>query len=60
VELMGDARDRLVDRAKEAASDTTEKVHQVADRVMNEAQSAASPSTGAQGSAPPNFPQAPR
>lgn len=41
VELMGDARDRFMDRAKEAAHDTTEKVQQVAGRVMDEAQSAA-------------------
>jgi gas vesicle protein len=35
--LMGDARDRLVDRAKEAAQGTAEKVQHVAERVVSEA-----------------------
>lgn len=37
VALMGDARDRLVDRAKDVAAETTEKVQHVATRVMDEA-----------------------
>jgi ElaB/YqjD/DUF883 family membrane-anchored ribosome-binding protein len=36
VALMGDARDRLVDRAREVAQETTEKVQHVAGRVMDE------------------------
>ena len=43
VALMGDARDRLVDRAKEVAHETTEKVQHVAERVIDETKS-----TGAQ------------
>ena len=39
VALMGDARDRLVDRAKEVASETTEKVQHVAERVIDETKS---------------------
>lgn len=49
VELMGDARDRLVDRAKEAAHESTEKVQEkvqeVAGRVINETKSAVSEAT---------------
>jgi len=41
VALMGDARDRLVDQAKEAASDVREKVQHVAGRVIDEAQTTA-------------------
>lgn len=36
VQLMGDARDRLVDRASEAAGETKEKVQRVAERVIDE------------------------
>jgi gas vesicle protein len=39
VALMGDARDRLVDRAKEMAQETTEKVQHVAERVIDETKS---------------------
>jgi ElaB/YqjD/DUF883 family membrane-anchored ribosome-binding protein len=38
VALMGDARDRLVDRVKDVASETGEKVQHVASRVIDEAQ----------------------
>lgn len=36
VELMGGARDRMVDRARDVASETTEKVRHVAERVLDE------------------------
>lgn len=35
-QLMGDARDRLVERAKEAAVETKERVQEVAERVIDE------------------------
>lgn len=38
VEMMGDARDRVVDRVKEAAQETTGKVQAVAERVVSETQ----------------------
>ena len=38
VEMMGDARDRIVDRVKEAAQETTGKVQAVAERVVSETQ----------------------
>jgi ElaB/YqjD/DUF883 family membrane-anchored ribosome-binding protein len=38
VALMGDARDKLVDRVKDVASETGEKVQHVASRVIDEAQ----------------------
>jgi gas vesicle protein len=41
VELVGDTRDHLVDKVKAAAEDTKSKVEQVAERVVNEAQSTA-------------------
>jgi hypothetical protein len=37
-ELLGEARDSLIDRAQEAAQDTLEKVQQVAGDVMDQAQ----------------------
>jgi len=37
-ELLGDARDTLIDRAQEVAQDTLEKVQQVAGDVMDQAQ----------------------
>jgi gas vesicle protein len=40
-ELVGDARDRLVDRVRNVARDTTDKVQHVASRAVNEAQTAA-------------------
>ncbi len=40
-ELMGGARDQLVDRVREVAQETTEKVQHVAERVMGEAQTTA-------------------
>jgi ElaB/YqjD/DUF883 family membrane-anchored ribosome-binding protein len=41
VQLMGDARDRLVDRVKDVAEETAGKVQHVASRVMDEAQTTA-------------------
>ena len=41
VELMGDARDQLVDRAREVAQETKDKVQHVAERAVGEAQTAA-------------------
>ena len=38
VELVGEARDRLVDRVRDVARETGEKVTQVAERVMEEGQ----------------------
>ena len=40
-ELVGDARDRLVDRVRDAARDTKDKVQHVAERAVGEAQNAA-------------------
>ncbi len=40
-QLMGGARDRLIDRARDVARDTTQKVEHVAERVADEAQSTA-------------------
>ena len=40
-ELMGGARDHLVERAREAADEATDKVQRVAERVVGEAQSTA-------------------
>ena len=40
-ELMGDARDRLVDRAKDVASEAKEKLQTVAERTINQAKTAA-------------------
>lgn len=40
-ELVGDARDHLVDKVKDVAEDTKAKVEQVADRVVTEAKSTA-------------------
>jgi hypothetical protein len=37
-ELLGEARDNLIDRAQEVAQDTVEKVQQVAGEVMDQAQ----------------------
>lgn len=42
VKLMGDTRDRVVDRASDAARETTDKVQQVATRVMDETRSTTS------------------
>ena len=39
-QLLGGARDRLVDRVKEAASETKDKAQHVAERVMDEARTA--------------------
>jgi hypothetical protein len=39
VELMGDARDKLVDKAREQVSETTEKVERVVERAVPEVQS---------------------
>lgn len=41
VRLMGDARDRLVDRVKDVAEETADKVQHVAARVMDDAQTTA-------------------
>ena len=41
VRLMGDARDRLVDRVKDVAGEAADKVSHVATRVMDEAQDTA-------------------
>ena len=41
VELMGDARDQIVDRAREVAQEATSKVQNVAARVMDQAQTTA-------------------
>jgi ElaB/YqjD/DUF883 family membrane-anchored ribosome-binding protein len=41
VQLMGDARDRLVDRVRDVAEETAGKVQHVASRVMDEAQTTA-------------------
>jgi hypothetical protein len=41
VRLMGDARDRLVDRVKDVAEEAAGKVQHVAARVMDEAQDTA-------------------
>ena len=41
VRIMGDARDRLVDRVKDVAEDTKEKVQHVASRAMEETKTAA-------------------
>ena len=40
-ELMGDVRDRLVDRAKDVASDTKEKLQSVAERTIDQAKTVA-------------------
>ena len=40
-ELMGEARDRLVDRAKDVASETKEKLQAVAERTIDQAKTAA-------------------
>lgn len=40
-ELMGDVRDKLVDRAKDVASDTKEKLQAVAERTIDQAKAAA-------------------
>jgi hypothetical protein len=40
-ELVGDARDRLVDRVRNVARETKDKVQHVAERAMNEAETAA-------------------
>ena len=40
-ELMGEARDRLVDRAKDVASDAKEKLQAVAERTIDQAKTAA-------------------
>ena len=47
VELVGSARDKLVDRMRDVARETGEKVTQVAERVMDEAQTTASGGGGA-------------
>lgn len=49
VELMGDARDRIVDRAKDVAQDTTEKVQHVAERVISETKSTVADSARQEG-----------
>ena len=41
VELMGDARDQLVDRARDVAQETKDKVQHVAERAVGEAQTTA-------------------
>lgn len=41
VQLMGDARDELVDRAREVAQDATTRVQHVAERVIDEARTTA-------------------
>ncbi|MGQ0815809.1 MAG: DUF3618 domain-containing protein [Gemmatimonadota bacterium] len=46
-QLMGSARDRLMERARETASDAKERVQQVAERVIDERSSPATESNGA-------------
>jgi hypothetical protein len=41
VQLVGDARDRLVDRVRNVPRETADKVQDVAERVMEDAESAA-------------------
>ena len=48
VELVGSARDKLVDRMRDVARETGEKVTQVAERVMEEGQAAAGRGAGTQ------------
>ncbi len=50
VELVGEARDKFVDRMRNVARETSEKVTQVAERVMDEAQSALAGGARAQAS----------
>jgi ElaB/YqjD/DUF883 family membrane-anchored ribosome-binding protein len=50
VKLMGDTRDRVVDRAADVARETTDKVQQVASRVMDETRSTTSVADREQGS----------
>ncbi|MDQ3605146.1 MAG: DUF3618 domain-containing protein [Gemmatimonadota bacterium] len=48
-ELMGGARDQLVRKARDVASETTEKVQRVAERVIDEAQDTAQEAAREQG-----------
>lgn len=48
-EFMGGARDQLVERAREVAGETTEKVQRVAERAMDEAQTTAGEAAREQG-----------
>ena len=48
-ELFGDARDKLVDRVRDVARDTTEKAKNVAERVVNEMQTEGSQGRQTQG-----------
>ena len=49
VSLMGEARDRLVDRAREVAGETKEKVQQVAQRVLDEGKGTAAEAARTEG-----------
>ncbi|MGZ8378191.1 MAG: DUF3618 domain-containing protein [Gemmatirosa sp.] len=57
VRLMGDARDRLVDRVKDVAGETAGKVQHVASRVMDEAQTTARDAARDEGLGGPRTPQ---